>query len=389
MNLFQIIKMSINEMKSNKLRSFLTILGTAIGTASVILFVTISIGSRQSMYKEMESIPPDILTVELFGTDESNTLNYEDLEGLSKYSSIKDISPVIKASAQIRSGKVDKDTELLGIDENYKSLNNIKIKSGRFINSIDIDSYNKVVVIGSSVAKELFQLKSPVGKYIEINSTPYKIVGVLKQAYDDFESRVDQQVYIPLSNAKSISDKSGVSNIYIKAENTENVYPTIDDVKSYLISKLGNDNDFYIDNNQEMKKMMESMDSIMDIMIGAISGISLFVAGIGIMNMMLVSVTERTKEIGIRKALGAKRKSILSQFLIESLIISLVGGLIGAIVGILGSNAVLSMMKADPFISWNVVVISIMFAVSMGVIFGIVPANKASKLQPITALKSE
>lgn len=389
MNLFQIIKMSIQEMKSNKLRSFLTILGTAIGTASVILFVTISIGSRQTMYKEMESVSADIITVNFEASDKDKTIDYEDVERILKYPSIKDVSPVIIGNSNIKNGKIETNTELAGIDENYKSINKLKMKYGRFINLIDTQSYNKVIILGSKISKDLFQLENPVGKYVQMNSTPYKVVGVLDPIYDDYESRDDSKVYIPILNAKSEEGAKGISTLYIKSNSVDDIYWAEDDVKDYLTSKLGSKDDFYIDNNQEMKKMMQSMDTVMDIMIGAISGISLFVAGIGIMNMMLVSVTERTKEIGIRKALGAKRKSILTQFLIESFTISLVGGVIGAVIGILGSNAVLGMMGSEPYIAWNVVLISIIFAVSMGVIFGITPANKASRLQPITALKSE
>ena len=190
-------------------------------------------------------------------------------------------------------------------------------------------------------------------------------------------------------NAENILNTKGIATMFVKGSSVETIYDTTRDVEKFLIKKIGNKDEFYITSNQEIIDMSKSMNIILDIMVGAISSISLFVAGIGIMNMMLVSVTERTKEIGIRKALGAKEKTILTQFLVESLTISSIGGISGAILGILGSNIVLSIMGSDPYISWPVVIISILFSILMGVIFGVTPAKKAAKLKPIVALKSE
>ncbi|MRZ79372.1 FtsX-like permease family protein [Paeniclostridium sordellii] len=389
MNLVQIIKMSLQEIKSSKLRSFLTILGTAIGAASIILFVTISIGARQSMYKEVEAVSSEVVTANINTVDENKIIQREDINNLLSYQNIKEVSAVISGPASILYNSKEIETNISGVDESYKPINKLKIKSGRFLNSIDLENYNNVAIIGSKVAKKIFQLEDPVGKYVNINSVPYKIVGVLEQVYDKYELPDDEKIYIPLMNAENILNTKGIATMFVKGSSVETIYDTTRDVEKFLIKKIGNKDEFYITSNQEIIDMSKSMNIILDIMVGAISSISLFVAGIGIMNMMLVSVTERTKEIGIRKALGAKEKTILTQFLIESLTISSIGGIFGAILGILGSNIVLSIMGSDPYISWPVVIISILFSILMGVIFGVTPAKKAAKLKPIVALKSE
>lgn len=389
MNLVQIIKMSLQEIKSSKLRSFLTILGTAIGAASIILFVTISIGARQSMYKEVEAVSSEVVTANINTVDENKIIQREDINDLLSYQNIKEVSAVISGAASVLYNSKEIETNISGVDESYKPINKLKIKSGRFLNSIDLENYNNVAIIGSKVAKKIFQLEDPVGKYININSVPYKIVGVLEQVYDKYELPDDEKIYIPLMNAENILNTKGIAIMFVKGSSVETIYDTTRDVEKFLIKKIGNKDEFYITSNQEIIDMSKSMNIILDIMVGAISSISLFVAGIGIMNMMLVSVTERTKEIGIRKALGAKEKTIWTQFLVESLTISSIGGISGAILGILGSNIVLSIMGSDPYIAWPVVIISILFSILMGVIFGVTPAKKAAKLKPIVALKSE
>ncbi|CEP89309.1 lipoprotein release ABC transporter permease [[Clostridium] sordellii] len=389
MNLVQIIKMSLQEIKSSKLRSFLTILGTAIGAASIILFVTISIGARQSMYKEVEAVSSEVVTANINTVDENKIIQREDINDLLSYQNIKEVSAVISGPASVLYNSKEIETNISGVDESYKPINKLKIKSGRFLNSIDLENYNNVAIIGSKVAKKIFQLEDPVGKYVNINSVPYKIVGVLEQVYDKYELPDDEKIYIPLMNAENILNTKGIATMFVKGSSVETIYDTTRDVEKFLIKKIGNKDEFYITSNQEIIDMSKSMNIILDIMVGAISSISLFVAGIGIMNMMLVSVTERTKEIGIRKALGAKEKTILTQFLVESLTISSIGGISGAILGILGSNIVLSIMGSDPYILWPVVIISILFSILMGVIFGVTPAKKAAKLKPIVALKSE
>lgn len=386
MNIFQIIKMALGEIKANKLRSFLTILGISIGTASVILFVTISMGSKQSMYKSFESKPLDLITANVYG---DKKINEFDLKVLKSSPNVKEISPEISESATVSYDKKDINKSIVGTDENYSKLNNSKLKSGRFIMPIDNDKSTKVVVLGSKVANELFPKGDELGKIISIKSIPYKIIGVLGRIDETYDSPEDDTIYMPYKTAQITLGVSDISKINVQSASNDNVTNTMDEIKNHFTKKGMKAQDFYVSSNKEMIDSMKSMDAIMNLMVGAVASVSLFVAGIGIMNMMLVSVTERTKEIGIRKALGSPRKFILVQFLVESLTISFIGGAVGALIGIFGSMPILSSMGADFYIAWNVVFTAVGFAIFMGVVFGISPANKASKLQPIVALKSE
>lgn len=386
MNLFQIIKMALGEIKANKLRSFLTILGISIGTASVILFVTISMGSRQSMYKSFEAKPLDLISASIYG---DKKINEFDIKAIKSNENINNISPEVSDSTTVSYEKKDSNKNIVGTDENYAKINNRKIKSGRFIMPIDNDKTTKVVVLGNKTANELFPGTDAIGKTISIKSIPYKIIGVLDKVDESYDSPEDDTIYMPYKTAQTVLGLSDITKINIQASSQDDVTDVMEAVKAHFIKKGMKQNDFYVTSNKEMIDSMKSMDAIMDLMVGAIASVSLFVAGIGIMNMMLVSVTERTKEIGIRKALGSPRKFILVQFLVESLTISFIGGIIGALIGIFGSMPILSSMGAEFYIAWDVVFAAVGFAVFMGVVFGISPANKASKLQPIVALKSE
>lgn len=386
MNIFQIIKMALGEIKANKLRSFLTILGISIGTGSIILFVTISIGSKQSMYKSFESKPLDLITTSVYG---DKKINEFDIKVLKMSSNVKEISPEISDSATVSYDKKDSKKSIVGTDENYVKLNNTKVKSGRFIMPIDNDKSTKVIVLGSKVASELFPKGDALGKIINIKSIPYKVIGVLSKIDEAYNSPEDDTIYMPYKTAQIVLGVSDISKLNVQSASNDSVTNTMDEIKAHFAKKGMAPNDPYVSSNKEMIDSMKSMDAIMNLMVGAIASVSLFVAGIGIMNMMLVSVTERTKEIGIRKALGSPRKFILVQFLVESLTISLIGGTVGSSIGILGSFPILKTMGAEPYIAWNVVFAAVGFAIFMGVVFGISPANKASKLQPIVALKSE
>lgn len=385
MDFLKIISMALGEIKSNKLRSFLTILGIAIGTASVILFVTISMGSKQSMYKSFESKPLDLIKVSIFG---EKTISESAINQLKSSEYIKEISPEITTSANVSYEKYDGLNSIVGTDENIARLNNRKIKSGRFIMPIDNDKSTKVAVLGEKIANELFPEGEAVGKTININSIPYKVIGILDKSNNDYATTEDESVYIPYKTAQIILGASEISKISVQATSQDNVMEAIEEIIASF-ARIGISQEHLIlSSNKEMIDSMKSMDAIMNLMIGAISSISLFVAGIGIMNMMLVSVTERTKEIGIRKALGSPKKFILVQFLAESLTISFIGGAIGSLIGIFGSIPILNSMGAEFYIAWNVVFAAVGFAIFMGVVFGISPANKASKLQPIVALRS-
>ena len=386
MKFFQILKMSLGEIKTNKLRSFLTILGIAIGTASVILSVTVSMSSQRQIYKSFESTPLDLINANVFS---DKKIDESDLEILKNNDIIKSISPKLTSSESINYNQQDIDKQIVGTDENYIKLNNLKVKSGRFIMPIDNDKTTKVVVLGSIVADELFPAGDAVGNTINIKSVPYKVIGVLDKKDPSYEAAEDDTVYMPFKTSQVVLGLNEISEINIKATSKDNVIEVMSIVENYFKGKGMSQNEYFVSSNKETIDSMKSMDTIMNLTVGAIASISLFVAGIGIMNMMLVSVTERTKEIGIRKALGSPRKYILAQFLIEALVISFIGGALGTIIGIFGSIPIFNVIGAEFYIAWNVIFASVGFALVMGIVFSIVPASKAARLQPIVALRSE
>ncbi|WP_294344879.1 ABC transporter permease [uncultured Clostridium sp.] len=386
MKFFQILKMSLGEIKTNKLRSFLTILGIAIGTASVILSVTVSMSSQRQIYKSFESTPLDLINANVFS---DKKIDESDLEILKNNDIIKSISPKLTSSESINYNQQDIDKQIVGTDENYIKLNNLKVKSGRFIMPIDNDKTTKVVVLGSIVADELFPAGDAVGNTINIKSVPYKVIGVLDKKDPSYDTAEDDTVYMPFKTSQVVLGLNEISEINIKATSKDNVIEVMSIVENYFKGKGMSQNEYFVSSNKETIDSMKSMDTIMNLTVGAIASISLFVAGIGIMNMMLVSVTERTKEIGIRKALGSPRKYILAQFLIEALVISFIGGALGTIIGIFGSIPIFNVIGAEFYIAWNVILASVGFALVMGIVFSIVPASKAARLQPIVALRSE
>lgn len=389
MNLMQSFKMAINQIKANKLRSSLTMLGIIIGTMSVVLFVTIVSGSREAMYDEYRSAGSDTITTYITPKNENDKLSYEDSLRFKEIDGVINIAPLINGNGKVKTDSGEEDISIIGTNDSYKELNKLKVSDGRFILPIDVENSNKIVVLGKSISQKLFDLQNPVGKYIDVNGIPYKVIGVLDQVYSYGESPEDKSIYIPITNAERLLKVNGISSIYMSADINKPVEKTISSIENMLLKFLSNKNDFSISSAQQLIESMKSMDAIMDIMVGAIAGVALFVAGIGIMNMMLVSVSERTREIGIRKALGAKRKSILIQFLIEAIIISVLGGIVGIIIGVAASLGVLNIMGTGLHIDWGVISISLTFSILTGVIFGILPANKASKLQPIQALKAD
>ncbi len=389
MNLIQSFKMAISQIKANKLRSSLTMLGIIIGTMSVVLFVTIVSGSREAMYDEYRSAGSDTITTYITPKNENEKLSYEDSLQFKEIDGVMNIAPLINGNVKTKLKSTEEDIAVIGTNDNYKELNKLKVANGRFILPIDVEYSNKVVVLGKNIAQRLFDLQDPVGKYIDINGIPYKVIGVLDQVYSYGESTDDKSIYIPITNAERLLKANGISSIYMSVDINKPVEEIIINIENMLLKFLSNKNDFFISSAQQLIESMKSMDIIMDIMVGAIAGVALFVAGIGIMNMMLVSVSERTKEIGIRKALGARRKSILIQFLIEAIIISISGGIIGIIIGVVGSLGILNIMGTKLYIDWGIICIALTFSIITGVIFGILPANKASKLQPMQALKTD
>ena len=386
--ILNILKVALKNIVSNKLRSALTILGLIIGIASVIILVGIGNGANNTVASEVESLGTDILTINISSSDVS--LEYSQVENIETLSNIEAVAPYKNVSATVSRGTTTSaKSSIIATNSNYMNVTNLTISAGRLISDIDLENKSKVCLIGSDLATTLFSLVDPVGETVKINDDQYTVIGVLTVQGSSMGTDIDNMLIIPLTTAAYLGVDSSINSLYAKVEDENNIDSTISMVGSYLEQTLGITSDYYTVSSQEsMLDTMENVNNTLSLLLGGIASISLIVGGIGVMNVMLVSVTERTKEIGIRKALGAKRKDILIQFLIESLILSVIGGIIGIIVGVLIGNIAENfgyVFEEDTFI----ILISFVSSALIGLCFGIFPAYRASKLNPIEALKSE
>lgn len=299
------------------------------------------------------------------------------------------IAPNVSGNVTVKYETGNIITSLTGTTPTYKWVNNATIRSGRFFNEFDVEGRQKVILIGSYVKNKLFGEQDALGKQIKINGQLFDIIGVLEEKQGSVQSGSDDVVIMPYTTATRLIKDTHVRTYSIQGKESETSKEAKERVTKFLKSELGTDEAFIAITQDEILEQVNTITGTLSMMLGGIAAISLVVGGIGIMNIMLVSVTERTREIGIRKAIGAKRRSILVQFLIESVILSLIGGILGIIVGWLLTKAVGSLIDVETIISMGVILFSMGFSMAIGVFFGIYPANKASKLNPIEALRYE
>ena len=386
--LINIIKMAFKNIKANKLRSALTMLGLIIGIASVIVLVGIGSGATSDITNSVQSLGTDILTVSVNSSDTS--FEYEELDEFKEILNVKSIAPYKNISATVSRGTtVASSGTILATNGNYLNITNITLYSGRTISEIDIENSTKVCILGNSIATTLFNLSNPVGQEIKLDGDIYIVIGVLNEQGTTLGNNVDNMILLPITAAKYFDEDLSINSLYVQVDDDSIIETTRTLIETYIREKLLISTDYFSVSSQD--SMLDTMSSISDtlsLLLGGIASISLIVGGIGVMNVMLVSVTERTKEIGIRKSLGAKKTDILLQFLIESLVLSLLGGLIGVFTGLV-IGYVIEYFGLAFTASVGVIILAFGSSACIGMIFGIFPAYRAASLKPIEALRTD
>ena len=387
--ILQSFRMAFSSILSNKMRSFLTMLGIIIGVVAVVVLVSLVNGATSSVTSQIQGLGSDLLTVNI--TSKGNdSLSMGEVENLAAdYESIGATAPSSTQYATARNGTKTYDATIQGTTSSYEQIGSLNLLYGRFLKTPDISDSSAVAVVGVDVADELFGSRQIIGQSISVNGRSFLIIGVLSESTSAFGGS-DGKVIIPYTLAQRIFKQSDVTTFYVAAKDSDSVDAAQTDLTTAMMRKFNQDADsFAITNQAAILSTMDSVISTMTLLLGGIAGISLLVGGIGIMNIMLVSVAERTREIGIRKAIGAGRKRILSQFLIESLVISVLGGFIGILVS-WGILAIVSVIASMSFaMTGSVIALAVGFCMFVGVVFGLYPASKASKLQPIQALRMD
>ena len=389
---------------ANKMRSILTMLGIIIGVAAVIALVSIGNGVKQDIQNSISSLGSNLLMV-MPGAPRTpgvrpsagsmKSLKVSDYEAISKLDGVKAASPMTNGSYVVIYQNKNWTTSVSGVSYNYLDVNNWSMKSGRFLSEKNVQNRERVAVVGKTVVKNLFGDEDPVGAEIRVKNIPFRIIGVLNsKGSGAMGNDQDDMVVIPYTTAmERVEGVDYLRMIYVVGKDENGIDRLQSDIENLLRVRHGikdtNLDDFNIQNMNSIMETMEETTGTLTLFLGAVAAISLVVGGIGIMNIMLVSVTERTREIGVRKALGATYNVIVTQFLIEAVVISLMGGIIGIILGI-GSSKLIGMASGmSTVISVPTIVMSFAFSMAIGLIFGIYPARKAAKLNPIDALHYE
>jgi len=392
MGLSQAFKMAIKSIIGNKVRSLLTMLGVIIGVSAVIAATSFAEGSTQKVTSSIQSLGTNLVQVMITGRNSNRKVTYADMRKFQDENSdvIGSMAPSISGSVTVKYGDKSESTTVLGTSPEYEDIKSVHAKSGRFLTAMDIDYNLKTALIGTTVANELFPGANPLNKKIEINGMAFTVVGVLEERASSQTGTEDDQVIIPVTVATRLTKNANIGNFLIQASTADTVNTAVDRTTTYLTKVYKNTNAFRVFNQAQILSTLNTVTGTMMVILGGIAAISLIVGGIGIMNIMLVSVTERTREIGIRKSIGAKKKNILTQFLIEALMITGIGGIIGILLGLAVIKFIIGGFKITTEV-YSIKWIMISFSISLviGVIFGIYPARKAANLNPIDALMYE
>ncbi len=406
MNITNLFRIAIRALFRNKMRAFLTMLGIIIGVASVIAMLAIGEGSKRSITEEMSSMGTNLVMIMpnfqrrggvSLGASSSMALKYSDVTTIrNEAASISAVSPAVNANGQVIYGNQNTQTTIYGVSEEFLGIRKLEIESGRIFNETEVRSMAKVCILGQTVVENLFGIDAdPVGLSIRVKNLPFEIIGVLK---DKGESGMgqdqDDMILAPYTTVqRRLAAIDYINGIYCSAMSEEKSAAAIEEVEEILRRthklKETDENDFRVMSQSELLETVSSVTNIMKLLLGAIAGISLLVGGIGIMNIMLVSVTERTREIGLRMSIGGRGKDILWQFLVESMMLSIAGGIFGIISGYLIAKLAGTLLDMPPVVATSSVLLAFAVCFVIGVFFGWYPARKAASLNPIDALRYE
>jgi putative ABC transport system permease protein len=404
------VQMAAAALQTNRVRTALTALGVIIGVGAVVTMMAIGAGAQARVAEQIRSLGSNLIIVlsgsitsggVRLGSGSQLTITEDDARAIQRdVPSVGAAAPTMRGGVQVVFGNSNWSTALQGVTPEYFQARDWDVASGRALTQDDVDAAGKVVVLGQTVADNLFGTTDPVGQTVRIKAAPFTVVGVLTRKGQSTRGEdQDDTLLIPLSTAKkkvlgvSQANARSVGSILVKVTDPARMSEVESEIHALLRERHhlqpSEDDDFSTRNLSEILASQEAASRVMSLLLAAVAAVSLVVGGIGIMNIMLVSVTERTREIGLRRAVGARRRDILSQFLIEAVVVSLAGGLIGIAVGIIGSYAIGYAFQWSVLVSWSAILPAFLFAGAVGIFFGYYPARKASRLKPIEALRYE
>ncbi len=404
MRIKESIHIARRSLMGNKMRSLLTMLGVIIGVGAVITMISIGRGAKADISDRIKSLGSNVLSIRPgsqqfgmrhFGRGSMRTLKYDDAEMLEeKAEYLSFVAPTVQSNAQVKYGNKNNNVEIIGTTPEYQRVQNSYVDKGSFFTESDVLYKEKVCVVGKTVVKDIFEETDPIGKQLRIDNIAFRVVGVMQEKGSMGPWDQDNRIFIPLSTAqKRLFGTDYVREISVEVRSKDDIEAAKSEIETLLRRQhklpASKESDFNVGDQAEFLKTLEETGKSFTYLLAGIAAVSLIVGGIGIMNIMLVSVTERTREIGTRKAVGAKRRDILRQFLVESLVLSLIGGLFGIFMGIGGARLISRLAGWKTDVSFDAILLAFLFAACVGIFFGIYPARKAARLNPIEALRYE
>ncbi len=401
--LSQTFKIAMKAIWAQKLRSLLTMLGVIIGVSAVIALISLAQGATASISSKIEGLGSNLIVISTSSSSSTaltsstattpllppGQLTAQDALSLTKVPGVAQVAPIVAGSATFAVGDTTSSAGLVGTNASYQHVMNYQLAEGRFLSPLDIASDANVAVLGSQEATTLFGAANALGNTMTINGIPFKVVGVLESKGSSFGQSQDNFVAIPWTVAESVLGQTSISNIYLSADATANMTNLTNRLNLKLLNWLGSASNFSLTTQSQILSTLSSITTTMQDVLGGIAGISLLVGGIGIMNIMLVSVTERTREIGIRKAIGASHRAIMLQFLVESLTLAGLGGIFGILLGTTISDVLGKALGASTTFSPTTALLAFGFSLAVGLVFGLWPASRAAGLHPVDALRVE